>query len=116
MKDMLCQVEPLIPHLRRYALALVRNHATADDLVQDCLERAVSYWHQRREGDPRPWLFAILHNVAINQFRQAKTRGPHTTIDEITEASLAQDAVQEKQMMYQDVLKKLARLPEEQRS
>jgi RNA polymerase sigma factor (sigma-70 family) len=116
MNDMLHQVEPLIPHLRRYARALVRNHATADDLVQDCLERAVTHWHQRREGDPRSWLFAILHNLAINLFRQAKSRGAHATIDEISEASLRQDAVQEKQLMYRDVLKKLGRLPEEQRS
>jgi len=47
MKDMLLQVEPLIPALRRYARALVRNRANADDLVQDCLERAVSRWYQR---------------------------------------------------------------------
>jgi RNA polymerase sigma factor (sigma-70 family) len=116
MNDMLRQVEPLIPALRRYARALVRNHATADDLVQDCLERAVRHWHQRRESNPRPWLFAILHNVAVGQFRQARSRGPHATIDEISETSLSQDAVQEKQLMYRDVLKKLGRLPEEQRS
>ena len=42
MKDMLVQVEPLIPALRRYAHALVRNRASADDLLQDCLERAVT--------------------------------------------------------------------------
>ncbi len=54
MNDMLHLVEPVIPALRRYAQALVRNRATADDLVQDCLERAVSHWGQRREGDPRP--------------------------------------------------------------
>ena len=70
MSDMLRQIEPVIPALRRYARALVRNHATADDLVQDCLERAVGHWNQRREGDPRPWLFTILHNLAVNQFRR----------------------------------------------
>jgi RNA polymerase sigma-70 factor (ECF subfamily) len=35
MKDMLVQVEPLIPSLRRYARALMRDRTTADDLVQD---------------------------------------------------------------------------------
>ncbi len=116
MNDMLLQVEPLIPALRRYARALVRNHATADDLVQDCLERAVSHWHRRREGDPRPWLFTILHNLAVNQFRQAKTRGKHVTIEETSESDLGEDAVQERKLMYQDVLNKLARLPEDQRA
>src|ERR1700751_5814460 len=116
MKDMLLLVEPLIPALRRYARALVRNHATADDLVQDCLERAVTRWHQRREGDPRPWLFTILHNLAVNQFRQAKTRGQHVTIEESSESDLGEEAVQERKLMYQDVMNKLARLPEDQRA
>jgi DNA-directed RNA polymerase specialized sigma24 family protein len=42
MKDMLLQGEPLIPMLRRYPRALLRGRAAADDLVQDCLERAPS--------------------------------------------------------------------------
>jgi len=116
MNDMLLSIEPLIPALRRYARALVRNSATADDLVQDCLERAVSRWNQRREGELRPWLFAILHNLAVSQFRQLAARGQHVGLDAATERDLGQDAVQEKKLMYQDVLDRLARLPEDQRS
>jgi RNA polymerase sigma factor (sigma-70 family) len=116
MKDMLLQVEPLIPALRRYARALVRNRANADDLVQDCLERAVSRWNQRRDGDVRSWLFAILHNLAIDQFRKIVARGRHVRIDETSEDDLSETAAQEHRLMYQDVLNRLARLPEEQRS
>ena len=116
MNDMLHQVEPLIPALRRYARALVRNRAAADDLVQDCLERAVSRWHQRRDADARSWLFTILHNLAINQFRRAAARGKHVTIDETNEDNFGQDAVQEQKLIYQDVLNKLAKLPEDQRA
>jgi RNA polymerase sigma factor (sigma-70 family) len=116
MNDMLHLIEPVIPALRRYARALVRNHAAADDLVQDCLERAVGHWDRRREDDPRPWLFTILHNLAVNQFRRRATRGRHVTIDEANEDDFRQDAVQEQKLMYQDVLDKLARLPEDQRS
>jgi RNA polymerase sigma factor (sigma-70 family) len=116
MNDMLLQVEPLIPALRRYARALMRNPASADDLVQDCLERAVSRWHQRREGNTRAWLFTILHNLAVNQFRQSATRGKHVTIDETNENDFGQDAVQEQKLMYRDVLNKLAKLPEDQRT
>jgi RNA polymerase sigma factor (sigma-70 family) len=116
MDDMLLLIEPLIPALRRYARALVRNPASADDLVQDCLERAVSRWHQRREDDPRPWLFAILHSLAVSQFRQLSRRGPHVALDAASEHDFRQDAVQENKLMYQDVLDKLARLPEDQRS
>ena len=116
MKDMLLQVEPLLPALRRYARALVRNRANADDLVQDCLERAVSRWSQRREGDVRAWLFTILHNLAIDQFRQSSTRGSHLSIDETQEDNFGEAASQEQKLMYQDVLNKLARLPEDQRA
>ncbi len=116
MSDMLRQIEPVIPALRRYARALVRNRATADDLVQDCLERAVSHWGQRRDGDPRPWLFTILHNLAVNQFRRSASRGKHIAIDDANEAEFGQDAVQEQKLMYRDVLDKLARLPEDQRA
>ena len=116
MSDMLRLIEPVIPALRRYARGLVRNRATADDLVQDCLERAVSHWNRRREGDPRPWLFTILHNLAINQFRRSASRGTHITIEDANEDDFGQDAVQEQKLMYQDVLDRLARLPEEQRA
>src|SRR5246127_3456023 len=116
MKIFLVQVEPLIPALRRYARALMRNRANADDLVQDCLERAVGRWHQRRDGDVRAWLFTILHNLAVNQFRKAASRGRHVAIEEISEDSFGEAAVQEQKLIYRDVLEKLARLPEDQRA
>lgn len=40
--DMIELVEPLIPAMRRYARALLRDREAADDLVQDCLERAIT--------------------------------------------------------------------------
>jgi RNA polymerase sigma-70 factor, ECF subfamily len=116
MKDMLLQVEPLIPALRRYAHALVRNRAAADDLVQDCLERTVSRWHRRGDGNLRAWLFSILHNLAVDQFRKLASRGRHVTIDDTSESHFGEAATQEHRLMYQDVLNKLAKLPEEQRS
>lgn len=116
MRDMLLQVEPLIPALRRYARALVRGRAAADDLVQDCLERAVRRWYQHRDGEVRAWLFAILHNLAVDQFRKVAARGRHVAIDETSEDDFGEAATQEHRLMYQDVLNKLARLPEEQQA
>src|SRR4029077_12347520 len=80
------------------------------------LERAVSRWYQRRDGDVRAWLFTILHNLAINQFRQSASRGRHVPIDETNEDNFGEAAAQEQKLMYQDVLNKLARLPEDQRA
>ena len=60
-----------IPGLRRYARALTGGQKeNADDLVQDTLERAYVKWHLFRLGsDLRPWLFSIMHNVFINNWR-----------------------------------------------
>ena len=60
-----------VPRLRRYARALVGERTAADDLVQDTLERG---WAQRAALQPgtdaRAWLFAIMHNVRIDQVRR----------------------------------------------
>ena len=56
-----------IPALRRYARALCGDFSEADDLVQECLARAVSrrkLWIGHR--GIRPWLFTILHNIFVN--------------------------------------------------
>ena len=84
MDDMVALIEPMIPALRRYARALLRDRAAADDLVQDCLERAIGRWHQRRaDGDPRTWIFTILHNLAVTRLqpdgKPAAARSPSTT-------------------------------------
>lgn len=64
-----------IPRLRRYARALTSHRETADDLVQDTLERALSRSALFRPGgDPRPWLFTIMHNIFVNQVRSAAVR------------------------------------------
>src|SRR5512140_2120531 len=62
-----------IPRLRRYARALAIDRYAADDLVQDTLERAWNKYHLWRPGtDLRAWLFAIMHNVFVNQVRSRR--------------------------------------------
>jgi len=64
-----------IPRLRRYARALTGSRADADDLVQDTLERAFAKWSLWRRGSGvRPWLFAVMHNVFVNQLSRARLR------------------------------------------
>ena len=117
MDDMQRLIEPLIPSLRRYARALAKDRTVADDLVQDCLERAISRWHQRRaDGNARTWMFTILHNLAISRFRQTVFRGKHLPLDDAEDSALGQPASQEDQLAYSDVLDKVSQLPEEQRS
>ncbi|SON56719.1 Sigma-24 [Hartmannibacter diazotrophicus] len=117
MDDMMTLLEPLIPPLRRYARALLHDRTAADDLVQDCLEHAISRWHQRREGsDTRSWTFTILHNLAVSRLRQEKRRGAHVAIEDIGQDAMAQAADQDQGLRQQDVLRALDTLPEDQKS
>lgn len=114
MRDMMTLIEPLIPGLRRYARALMKDTAAADDLVQDCLERAVAKWYQRRAGgDTRPWLYRILHNLAVNRLRQQARRGVHVSVEDDDLVSLP---AQEAGLVMRDLASALDRLPEEQRA
>ncbi|MBZ0132191.1 MAG: sigma-70 family RNA polymerase sigma factor [Rhodocyclaceae bacterium] len=61
-----------IPRLRRYARALTGDATRADDLVQDTLERALGKWPLWRPGNLRAWLFAIMHNLFVNQMRSPR--------------------------------------------
>lgn len=110
-------VEPLIPSLRRYARSLLRDQSAADDLVQDCLERVISRWHQRRtDGNARTWVFTILHNLAINRMKQTARRGVHVTVDDLDEAAFATAPAQENRLHHRAVVDALSGLPEDQRS
>jgi RNA polymerase sigma-70 factor, ECF subfamily len=103
----------LIPRLRRYARALVGDRATADDLVQDTLERAWAKLHLYRSGtDLRAWLFTVMHNVHVNRVRAA--RPTDLLEDEMPE--LAQRASQGDALMVRDLDRAIARLPAEQRA
>lgn len=64
-----------IPRLRIYARALVKNREQADDLVQDCLERAWLHIDKWQPGSNlRAWLFTVMHNVYINHMRKHKRK------------------------------------------
>jgi RNA polymerase sigma factor (sigma-70 family) len=103
----------LIPRLRRYARALVSDRATADDLVQDTLERAWAKLHLYRRGtDLRAWLFTVMHNVHVNKVRA--TRATDTLDDEMPE--LAQRAAQGDSLVVRDLDRSIALLPADQRS
>jgi len=117
MTDMGQLIEPVIPGLRRYANALVRDPTEADDLVQDCLERAVARWGQRRaDGDTRSWLYAILHNLAVNRWRTLRRRGVMASIQTVNQAVLSVAPAQEHDLARADILRALDRLPDEYRA
>lgn len=84
MPDLEDSLVDYIPRLRRYACALHRGDAgAADDLVQDCLERALSRLARWRRGsDLRAWLFTIMHNIYVNQVRHHHAGPAFVAIEE----------------------------------
>ncbi len=60
-----------LPSLRAFALSLTRNGATADDMVQDAVEKA---WINIDKFEPgtnmRAWLFTILRNTFYTSRRK----------------------------------------------
>jgi len=67
------QLRELMPSLRRFALSLTRHASNADDLVQNCLERALgSVASKRPDGDLRAWLFTILYRQFVDNHRRPR--------------------------------------------
>ena len=75
-----------LPALRRYAMALVGNAALADDLVQDCIERALGQEAQLREqARLAGWLRRILYHLYIDEIRRSRRRGREQEISELAD-------------------------------
>lgn len=113
--DFLDEIEATVPALRRYARALTRNADRADDLVQDCLERAI----RKRSlfaptGTLQSWLFRILINLWRNDLRFERRRGDHVPIDSLVyEPSVA--APQPGRIALAEMSRAIDRLPDDQR-
>jgi RNA polymerase sigma factor (sigma-70 family) len=114
---MLSRIEDCIPALRRYASALLRNRQDADDLVHDCLVRALDKLHTRRDdADLRAWLFAIMHNLFVSQRRRAKARPDTEALEEERVASRSASSEPEDKLRWKELVRVLNNLPEDQRA
>jgi RNA polymerase sigma-70 factor (ECF subfamily) len=77
-------IEPEIPRLRRWARCLAGDHVLADDLVQECLLRAIKRFDTWQPGtNLRAWLMTILRNVFLTEFRRARRFRQGIEFDEI---------------------------------
>lgn len=110
-------MEACIPALRRYAGTLLRNRQEVDDLVHDCLVRALDRLHtQRGDLQMRPWLFAIMHNLYVSRVRQKRTRGEPEPLDTVAEDRFGIGARQEQQVHAREIMAVVQTLPEDLRS
>lgn len=63
------------PSLRRFARRLTRNHADAEDVMQDTLIRALEKRDELREpGRLRAWLLAIVRTSWLNSRRGLRNK------------------------------------------
>ncbi len=107
----------LLPRLRRFAHALCRNSADADDLTQATVERAMrskSQWVTGTRLDS--WLYRIMRNLWIDtvrvRSRRSKVEAPAEEAEQLGEdPTAAMDAALDLQRMMQA----MQRLPDEQR-
>lgn len=108
-------LEEQIPRLRRYARALTRDASRADDLVQDCLYRAIRKRHLfQPETNLRAWLFTMLHNQHVNLIRSSLREGTAVPVEDVADM-LSEPASQGGSLDLRDLDEAMARLPEEQR-
>ncbi|MBV8888805.1 MAG: sigma-70 family RNA polymerase sigma factor [Alphaproteobacteria bacterium] len=115
MNDFGRLLEAEIPRLRRYARALTRDAARADDLVQSCLTRAVAKQHLWEPGtDLRAWLFTILHNQHVNDVRRSVREGVNVAVEDLAPVLTVQ-ANAMAALQLRDLERALGMLPEEQR-
>ena len=87
-------VSPLCQPLYRHAMRTTRNHADAEDLVQDTLVKAYANLRSFKQGtNLRGWLFRIMTNTYINDYRKKRRQPAHYPTALITEALLAAAAL-----------------------
>jgi RNA polymerase sigma-70 factor (ECF subfamily) len=115
LQDFLDEIEGSVPALRRYARALTRDADRADDLVQDCVERAIrKQRHWSPTGPLRAWLFKMLLNIYRNDARRQRRRGNQVALDELT-VETAIPAPQPGRIALAEMAKALETLPLDQR-
>ncbi|MGK6319136.1 sigma-70 family RNA polymerase sigma factor [Sphingomonas sp. DT-204] len=107
----------LLPRLRRFAHALARSPSDADDLCQTAVERALTARAQWRPGTRLDsWMYRIMRNAWIDTAR-ARSRAAQTFVAEAAGLAVgdAGDRAIEAAVELDQVMRAMARLPDEQR-
>lgn len=109
------ELQDCLPDLWRYAFALCRDAHIADDLVQDCAERALrkrKLW--KPTGPLKPWLFTMLRNIYLNHLRANRSRPNTVTMDDMIREPVSMDAYSER-MALSETARALSGLSDDQR-
>lgn len=107
-KDALFEKE-LLPHidaLHNFAFNLSFNEDQANDLVQETYLKSYRFIKSYQSGtNAKAWLFKILKNVYINQYRKRSRRPTSVDIDEVN--VYAESGDERTDMAYLDLRKEM---------
>ena len=102
-----------LPSLRQQAMALARNRADADDLVQAAITNALAAEGSFEIGTNfKAWITRILRNRFLSNIR---SRREFVELDDAPMEQLGRSGGQEANIAVQDLRRLLARLPADQR-
>jgi RNA polymerase sigma-70 factor, ECF subfamily len=113
------QVLPYRPQLLAAALRMTRNHADAEDLVQETYAKAYAAFHRFEQGtNLRAWLFRIQANTFVSQCRSRQCRPAEFLVDSMEATGFGGAAVRRSaeeealaRMPDSDLRRALGRLP-----
>jgi len=119
---------PYLDSLYNMAFRLTRNPADAEDLVQETYLKAYKHYDKFEAGtNLKAWLFRIMKNSFINNYRKRQSRPPQSDFSDIEESlenlvnrepgQRIKDPEQEflDQVLDEDVQKALDALPDDYR-
>jgi len=110
------QLAAELPVLRRFARALTGDPALADDLVQDCLERAMAKSHLYDPSRPlRAWLFTMLRNLHVSGLRRSSRSTVVKTVDDLMDGEGAVPPDQEHRLAAGSIAEALGMLAPQHR-
>ncbi|GAA4173978.1 RNA polymerase sigma factor [Shinella granuli] len=107
------EILALLPQLRRYSRSLTRSDAESEDLLQDCVEKALSHRRQWRGANIRAWAYRIMTNLHLNA-RRAVARRPSVGIEEAE--NLVESAPPSDPLARNQLVQALNTLPKEARA
>lgn len=113
MSESIRHIEQHIPYLRGLARSLAHNPVMAEDLLQECLTRAIAKKHLYRDGtNLRAWLSTILHNLFVSEVRRIGRWEGGVDPDDVLR-KVATGPAQHDHLMLQAVSNALDRMPSE---
>jgi RNA polymerase sigma-70 factor (ECF subfamily) len=107
------QILTILPQLRRYSRSLTRSDAESEDLLQDCVEKALVHRSQWRGTNFKSWACRIMTNLHLNA-RRSTARRPSVGIEEAE--NLAASTVSDDPLEKSRLVKALETIPKEARA